>query len=193
MSDNDQRIEELFTLVEANKLDVDKAIEETITLIAAEEEIKKPENQEITYDELTKAKKEDDFRKLLPDMKIPHKIKYAMFGNAVCRSLLVLDVNKMISLFVLKNPKIQLTEIESFLKNPNIAPHIIRGISEKKDWMKSYTIKTLLVMTPKCPQDISMKWIRYLNDPELKKVATSRNVPNILCTAAKKMLAERKK
>lgn len=174
-------IEEIVEKADAGLIQPDVAltqISEKITPVDAEK-VKKEESDD-----------ETDVRKKIQSMKIPQKIKTAMFGNAVCRSLLILEPSKMISLMVLKNPQLQLTEVETFLKNPNMPSHIIRAIADKKDWMRNYTLKSMIVTNPKTPQDVSIKWIRYLNDGDIKKIAKSHNIPSSIVNIAKKMVSD---
>lgn len=129
-----------------------------------------------------------DLRTMLQDMKIPEKIKLALLGNGLCRSLLILDPNKMIQTMVLRNPKLGITEVETFSKNPQISDFAIRSIADRKEWMKEYSIKVNIVTNPGSPPDLSLKWLRYLNQPELKRIARSKNVPQLISSTAKKRL-----
>ncbi|RMG42429.1 MAG: hypothetical protein D6719_06455 [Candidatus Dadabacteria bacterium] len=134
-----------------------------------------------------------DLRFLLNDMNLAEKLKIAMFGNAACRSLLINDPNKMIQLAVLKNPKMQFTEVEEFSKNKNLSDLVLRAISDNKTWAKEYSIKHNLVFNPKTPPDISLKWLRYLRKNDLKKAAKSKDIPNLIAVSAKKRLVEMEK
>lgn len=128
-----------------------------------------------------------DLRALISTMKFPDKIKLALLGNSSCRTLLVQDKNKLISLFVLKNPKITPKEIEEFAKNTNIAAHILRAIAGSNEWIKTYSVKLGLVMNPKTPPDISLKLLKFINSSDLKRIAKSKNLPQVLVMGARKM------
>ena len=131
-----------------------------------------------------------DVRALIAAAGLPGKIKLALFGNSVCRGLLIRDANRMVQQFVLKNPKIAMTEIEDFAKNPNIAEGVLRIIADSKMFMKSSTVRANLVSNPKTPQAIALKWLRYLQQHDLKRISKSRNLPQVVALAAKKILAE---
>jgi hypothetical protein len=132
----------------------------------------------------------EDVRTLIQKATLPQKIKLALLGNATCRSLLVKDSNKMIQQLVLKNPKLQPTEVEEFAKNPNLPEMVLRNIAEDSQWMRSYSLKQSIVFNPKTPQALSLKWIKFLNTSDLRRIAKSKNVPNILTVAARKKLAD---
>jgi hypothetical protein len=134
-----------------------------------------------------------DLRTRIGLMKLPGRVILAMFGNAACRGLLVNDGNRMVQLAVLKNPKIRPEEIELFTKSRTVCETFLRIISENKVWMKSASLKYNLVTNPKTAQDVSMRWLRFLGSHELKKVAKSRDVPQLIAITAKRRLADEPK
>lgn len=134
-----------------------------------------------------------DVRQQLQKATLPQKIKLAMFGNSTVRGLLIQDTNKMISLLVLRNPKMQAHEVEAFAKNPNTADYILRGIADNREWMRSYQLKRSIVMNPKSPGDVSLKWLRHLQGDDVKRISKSKNLPNLVITAAKKMASDASK
>jgi hypothetical protein len=136
--------------------------------------------------------KQVDIRTQLSRMSMAQRIKAAMFGNAIVRRLLVLDPNRLIQECVLNNPKLALPEVEEFARNPNMNAQLLRSISGRNHWMRSYKLKTNLVMNPKCPPDLSLRWLKFLNDNEVKAIARSKNIPQVLQLAAKKKLQEKK-
>ncbi len=121
---------------------------------------------------------------------MPEKIKLAMFGNAAARAYLIRDGSKLVQMFVLKNPRVQLNEIEEFSRNPNLSEHVLRAIGSNQSWTKSYMVKVHLVFNPKTPSDVALKWVRYLNAPDIKKLSKSRNVPQVIVTVARRKLEE---
>lgn len=134
-----------------------------------------------------------DIRNLISKMRIPEKIKLAVFGNSIARGLLIRDPNKLIQGFVLKNPKLTSKEVEEFAKNPNLSEHVLRGIANSQTWMKGYAVKEAIVTNPKTPADLSLKWIRFLNESDLKRISKSKNVPHVVSVTAKKKIVELEK
>jgi hypothetical protein len=131
-----------------------------------------------------------DIRAQLADMTMPQKIKLALFGNSVCRGLLILDPNRMVQQFVLKNPKLQQNEVEAFARNTQMAEGVLRAIADSNTWMKSGSLRYSIVSNPKTPGDVALKWLRYLPVADLRKIAKSKNLPQLIAVTAKKRLAE---
>jgi len=58
-----------------------------------------------------------------------------------------------------------------------------------KEWMRYYSVKYNLVCNPKTPPDIALKWLRHLNDGDIKKIGRSKNIPQLIATSAQKIAA----
>ncbi len=135
--------------------------------------------------------KQTDVRGQLAAMSMAQKLKAAMTGNSIVRRLLVLDASRLIQECVLNNPKLGMNEIEDFARNPNMNAQALRGISSRSTWMRTYKVKLNLVLNPKCPADLSLRWLRFLHDADVKIIARSKNIPQVLQVAAKKKLSEK--
>ncbi len=138
-------------------------------------------------------KNNKDFRAIIKDLKLPGKIKLAMFGNSLCRSLLIKDKNRVVQEAVLSNAKMRDKEIEDFAKDKNTPSNILRMISNNKAWIKSYGVKRNLVFNPKTPNELGIKWVKFLNKTDLKKVSKSKNLPQVVATTAKKKIQDEEK
>ena len=177
--------------------EVDGYIEEIAAVGAiAVEDVESLRETKKSGGQLEKEFRDDDksdstnLRNVISSMTIPQKIKLALFGNGACRALLAIDPNRIVHMAVMKNPKIRAPEVEDFAKNTSCPEGILRAIAGNQLWMKSYRTKANLVVNPKTPSDISLKWLRYLNKDDLKRIARSKNLPQVVAITAKKRLAE---
>lgn len=134
-----------------------------------------------------------NIRSQIAEMAMPEKIKLALFGNSICRGLLILDSNRMIQQFVLKNPKLQLGEVETFAKNHQMSEGVLRTIADSKVWMKSANLKYIIVTNPKTPGDVALRWMRYLNVADLRTISKSKSIPQLIAITAKKRLVDLEK
>ena len=132
----------------------------------------------------------EDIRVQIGKMSVPEKVKVALLGNSTCRQLLIRDPNRMVQLIVLQNPRMTPGEIEEFSKNANLSDAVLRAIADNKNHVKSYTVKVHLVMNPKTPIDVSLKWLPHLRVGELRKIAKSKNLPQVIATAARKRVED---
>ncbi len=136
------------------------------------------------------AAPEEDIRVRIGKMSVPEKVKVALLGNSTCRLLLIRDPNRMVQLIVLQNPRLTPGEVEEFSKNSNLSDAVLRAIADNKNHVKSYTVKVHLVSNPKTPIDVSLKWLPHLRVGELRKLAKSKSVPQVIATAARKRVED---
>lgn len=132
---------------------------------------------------------EIDLRSRIMNMNVPERLRLAMFGNSIARSILVMDSSRLVQLAAFNNPRMTEGEVEGFAKNQQMPQLILREIGSSRGWTRSYTIKLHLVMNPRTPQDVALKWLRYLRKSELRRAAKSKNIPQIVALTARKILA----
>ncbi|HJU43362.1 MAG TPA: hypothetical protein VJ691_11130 [Vicinamibacterales bacterium] len=138
----------------------------------------------------TEEEKERTFQQRLSTMTVPEKMKYAMKGSREHRAILVRDPNRMVSSAVLSCPKMNEAEIESFCKMGNVSEDILRTIAQSRQWTKNYSIVLALVKNSKTPVALTLNLMQRLNDSDVKKLGTDRNVPEPLRLAARKRIVK---
>lgn len=125
---------------------------------------------------------------LLP---ISAKIRLAMVGTAVHRSILIKDSNKLVALASIKSPAVSEQEAARYAANRSLIDEVIRYICNKKDWQRHYAIKLNLANNPKCPLNFAMHILPHLRANDLRNLARSKNIPSTVAKAAKEMLRAR--
>jgi len=128
---------------------------------------------------------------IIKDLNFAGKIKLAMKGNKTARSLLLKESNKQIQLFVLSNPRLTEGEIVELSKNSNVDESLLRRVSKESAWMKNYAVKYNLVGNPKTPIDVSLKWVKFLKDKDMRLLAKSKNIPQVVSIQCKKIIEKR--
>jgi len=135
--------------------------------------------------------KERRFQTIL-QMRPLEKIRTAMLGDKYDRSVLVRDSNKSVAMATIKSPKIRDNEAVAYSANRALPLEVITYISNRRDWIKLYTVKLNLVQNPKTPMARSMSLLAHLNQGDVQKIARSKNIPSALATAAKRKLQARR-
>ncbi len=128
-----------------------------------------------------------DFGKL----KLFEKIRLATLGNAFCRQTLLRDSNRLVSMAAIRSPGITDLEVVRAAGNRAVSEDVIRYIANSKEYLKLYPVKLSLVGNPKCPLALTLKMLPTLRPEDLKNIARSKNVPNALSTAARKLSTAR--
>jgi hypothetical protein len=124
----------------------------------------------------------------LSEMTVPQKMSRATKGTREERAILIRDPNKLIAVAVLSSPKLTDSEVEAIAKMSSVSDEILRIIARNRNWMKNYVVVSALTRNPKTPLPVSMNLLNRLNEKDLKTLSTSRNVPEVLRTTARKKI-----
>ena len=166
-----------------------------LAFVNALEEAREFGLDDVEEDEDGSLRVKDGARKVekrIEDMSVTEKIRTAMLGNAMQRTLLVRSTNRLVAAAVLDSPKIGDDEVIKIAASRNVSDDILRRIASRGAWMRLYEVKLNLVSNPKTPAGDSMKLIVHLRESDMKRVASSKNVSAAVCTAANNHLKKRK-
>lgn len=124
-------------------------------------------------------------------MSVSEKVRLAVIGDAAARSILVRDPNRLVCSAAISSPSMTAPEAAAIAHSKEVSEDVLRRISNRKEWTKSYEVKRALVFNPKTPIGLSMKFLGHLRPNDLKGLSRSRGVPGALKTAAKHRLAKK--
>ncbi|MDH3628568.1 MAG: hypothetical protein OEV00_09325 [Acidobacteriota bacterium] len=159
----------------ARLLDVDVGELMSVSEIMGAEELEQSDDPQIR----------STFSKIVT-LSAAHKAILAMKGGREERSILIRDTNKVVSLGVLKNPRLSDTEIETIAQMRNVSEDVLRMVGGSREWIKSYTVIKSLINNPKTPQSVSMNFVSRLQNKDLRDLARSREVPQLIRRMAKR-------
>jgi hypothetical protein len=141
--------------------------------------------------EYTPDQEQNLYQKILK-MTVPQKIHLAILGNTVSRNILVRDPNKLISLAVIRNPRITETEALNYAQQKNLHEDVLQAISRHKNWIKNYMIKLALASNPKTPLPVAIKILDHIHDKDLQVLSRNKNISSVVCRSAARLLIKRK-
>jgi hypothetical protein len=130
---------------------------------------------------------------LVQKMSIMQKIKLARMGNKEARGLLVRDRNKLVSTAAIRSPKVTENEVEALAKSRNISDEVLRIIAMNREWTRNYRVKLGLATNPKCPLPMAIKFLNFFHERELRSIMKSKDVPQAISSAARRLLAKKGK
>lgn len=136
---------------------------------------------------------ESNIYKAVKDMSMGQKIKLALCGNKSTREFLVKDSNKIISLAVLKNPRMTEDEVLKLISSKGTPEDLLRYVARNKEWVKNYSIKLGIATNPKTPITMSLKMLDSLLDKDLQKISKSKNVASVLASSARRKVEAKAK
>ncbi len=147
----------------------------------------RPEGEEL--DEATQG----NLFALVQRMSVMQKVKLARLGNKEARGLLVRDRNKIVSTAAIRSPRMTENEVATFAKSRNLSDEVLRIIASNREWTKSYTVKLALVANPKCPIAMSVRFMNFLQEKDLRTLTKSKDVPAVIATHARRNLQKKGK
>lgn len=124
------------------------------------------------------------------EMSVGHKIKLAFTGNKECRSILIRDTNKVVSVAVIKSGKLTEREVSIFAANRYLSKDVIRELSLNRKFTRKYIVKYALITNPKTPTHTAMALLKCLKPKDIQKVSNNRNIPRAVRMAANKLTKE---
>ena len=124
-------------------------------------------------------------------MSIPEKLRLAILGNREARNLLISNPAKMISLAVLKNPKITENEVLKYAQQKNLSEDVILAIAKDQKRIKIYQVKLAVVSNPKTPLSVAINFLGHLHEKDLKELSRDKNISSVLRRAAHHALLKR--
>jgi len=104
-------------------------------------------------------------------LSVQQKMQLALSGGREERLALIRDPTKVAHVFVLKNPRIGLDEVQYAAKSPNLAPDALKLIAEHKEWSVNVAVCTALVRNPKTPTPLALKLLDRVPLAELRAIA----------------------
>lgn len=127
------------------------------------------------------------------EMSLAEKIRLALVGDAAARALLVRDPNRLVSHAAISSPSMREDEAVAMAGSREISEDILRYIANKREWLRGYEIKKMLVFNPKTPVGISLRFLPHLRANDLKALARSRGIPGPLKSAARQRIDDQQK
>lgn len=124
-------------------------------------------------------------------MPVGARIKLAMRGNKETRILLIRDSNRLVARFVLRNPRITEDEIVAITTNRTADDELLRVIADSREWTRSRLVRGGLVSNPRTPPPIALRFLPTLDDRDIRRLAKSKNVPDVVAMAARRLVAVR--
>jgi hypothetical protein len=148
-----------------------------------------------TVPELPEGEKKDPekmsvFSKILT-MTVAQKVQLGFKGGKTERMILVRDRNRLVCSAVMRNPRMNDSEVESIAGMRNVDDEVLRLMTMKREWMAKYSILLTLVKNPKAPIGIVLPLINRLTLRDLKGLKDDKGVPEAVRASARKLFAQR--
>lgn len=144
--------------------------------------------REPVVEEVVEAAPTGTIAQRLAQLTVAQKMSAALSGDRETRIALLRDVNKAIHVYVFRNPRIGLDEVQWAAKMTTLSPDALKLISEHKEWGANATVCIALVRNPRTPLPVAMKILPRVNAGDLRAIAKG-GARDQLVHAARKMVS----
>jgi len=127
----------------------------------------------------------------LAAMRIVERVQLALKGNREERMALIRDPCRVVQRAVLQSSRLTDREVETFASMASLTDEILRVIANSRKFRRNYSVVMNLMNNPKTPVDITLHMLPGITAPDLKKLATNRNVSETLRSAAMRLQVQR--
>lgn len=127
----------------------------------------------------------------LAGMRVVERVQLALKGNREERMALIRDPCKVVQRAVLQSSRITDREVETFSSMASLTDEVLRIIATTRNFRRNYTVVINLMNNPKTPLDITLRMLTSITAPDLKKLASNRNISDNLRTAANRLQLQR--
>jgi hypothetical protein len=125
-------------------------------------------------------------------MTVKEKVELAQKGTKEERRILIGDMNRMVSMAVLRCEAITLTELEQICSMRHLAVELYQEIAATREWMRKPKIQLAMVNNPAVPLSITLPLIKFLGMRDLRRVMLDRNLAEGVRTSARKLLQDKR-
>ncbi len=125
-------------------------------------------------------------------MTVKEKLGLAQRGTKEERRILIGDVNKIVSMAVLRCESLSLAEVETFCAMRHLHTDLFHEIASTREWMKRPRIQLALVTNPAVPISITLPLVKFLGMRDLRNLSRDRNLPEGIRVAARKVLLDKR-
>src|SRR6476646_1615049 len=125
-------------------------------------------------------------------MRVVVRVQVGLKGNREERMALIRDPCKVVQRAVLTSSRLTDREVETFAAMASLSDEVLRMIAMNRKFQRNYAVVRNLMNNPKTPLDLSLHMLPSITAPDLKKLASNKNISDPLRTAAMRLQVQRK-
>lgn len=108
------------------------------------------------------------------------------------RAVLIQDNDPQILYYLLKNPRITTEEVLRIARMTSISGAVADQIAKTTQWSSNQEIRSAIVNNPRTPTPLALKLLPTLPEPEIRHIAKSTGVSQVLKQAALRIVISRR-
>lgn len=145
--------------------------------------------------ELLESEKKDETKlsvyAQVMNMNVAQKVQMGFKGGKSWRMLLIRDRNRLVCSAVMRNPRMNDSEVEMIAGMRNVDDEVLRLITMRREWITKYNIVIALARNPKAPIGVVLPLINRLTLRDLKSLKDDKGVSETSRALARKLFQQR--
>jgi hypothetical protein len=117
----------------------------------------------------------------------PEKVQLALVADREERFALLRDPTKTVHLYVFKNPRTGLDEVQYAVKSPTLSPEALVYAAEHRVFGADPQVRLALVRNPRTPTSVALRLLELLPDREIRALAKGNARPEVVQAARRKV------
>ncbi len=116
------------------------------------------------------------------------RIQLALRGDRDDRAAILRDRNRMLHVYVLRNPALSLEEVSAIARMTTVSVDTLKQIAERREWGHRPEIAISLVRNPTVPVPVALDLLDHVSPAELRNLAKDGRTREPIQRAARKRL-----
>mgnify|MGYP007037738857 CR=1 FL=1 len=121
-------------------------------------------------------------------MSTDEKREMALTGDRIERMAMMRDTNKLMHVYVLRNPSLSSDEVRLMAGMRNLNPDALQKIAASPEWTRDQRIVVAVVSNPKTPPQVATRLLEKLPPAALRRLVKTPDVPPAIVRAARRRM-----
>jgi hypothetical protein len=161
--------------------------EETVVEAPTPGEQDEEEEEEEEDEEVTEVATAGPVAERIKGLTVSQKMQLALSADRETRFALLRDTNKVLHLYVLKNPRVGIDEVQHAARMTTLSTDALRFIGEQNEWNLNAGVCAAIVRNPRTPLPLALKLLDRVSMSELRIIAKGNGRAQLVHAARKKV------
>jgi hypothetical protein len=139
-----------------------------------------------------RVRAEAHLKDLLRDLRLGERIALAKMATPSVLALLLSDPEPGVAVAALINPRLREEDLLLALRQPTVASALIEAAAASPKWKERYAVRLGLALQPRTPRPIALLQLSSLLKRDLRRVAATAGLPQLVRVAAERLAEEDK-
>jgi hypothetical protein len=138
-----------------------------------------------------RARAEAELIDMVPELRLGERITLARIATPRVLALLLEETEPHVAETALANPRLREDDLLRAMRQDTAPVSLLEKVSASRRWLESYAVRLGLVLQPRTPLPVALAQISSLLPRDLRRVAASPNLQDLIRIAAERLADNR--